>query len=482
MHKTWKHNAPLVAGLAGTAVLLLAWFALASPGNRSSVATDQGPLIVHEWGTFLSVQGSNGVTLGGMVDSEEVLPSFVEERGLASWQRSHIFCKMETPVTYFYTDRPRDVQVRVDMPQGILTHWFPNVCHYGPDLTAKGAAAVGGYLDWCSIHLIPENHPQLKTPNPTATFALKNGRVYSGLVESENATQVRLVTGPYSLLPISKEQIDERRIHQSSLPALKPVDPEQTWRFARQTDSALVRKTTYNAKRELEFQFEKFLFYRGLGTFLPPLEIHALQNGDHDLTLRLHNQGALPLRAVFAIQVQNQTIQWAPLEDLAAHGTQVVAAHAILPPPLPLDAGVPQAKRAVAGALVGMGLYAKEADAMVNTWEQSYFRSEGLRVLYGLPRQTVDQLIPIQINPAPEQLVRVMVGRLEVLTPLREQQIAKFVADLGAQDARTRDAASAGLARLGRLGEPALRRVVASTQDPEIQARARWLLDRLAAR
>src|SRR5205085_12568968 len=118
------------AVLASTGCCLLASLALASPGHPSATASARSDLIVHEWGTFLSVQGSDGVTLGGMVDSEEVLPSFVEGRGLASWQRSRIYSKMETPVTYFYTDRPRDVQVRIDMPKGILTHWYPNVCQY----------------------------------------------------------------------------------------------------------------------------------------------------------------------------------------------------------------------------------------------------------------------------------------------------------------------------------------------------------------
>src|SRR5260370_12202123 len=199
MRNTWKKKALLGGGFIGAAALLLAAVVLVSPGNGSPAATDQEQVIVHEWCTCLAVRGSDGVTLGGMVDSEEVLPAFVEERGLASWQRSHIFSKMETPVTYFYTDRPRDVQVRVDMPKGILTHWFPNVCQYGPDPSAKGAAAVGGYLDWCSIHLIPENHPQLREPNSNATFLLKNGHRYSGLIESEDANQVRLVTGAYSV-------------------------------------------------------------------------------------------------------------------------------------------------------------------------------------------------------------------------------------------------------------------------------------------
>jgi hypothetical protein len=36
--------------------------------------------IVHEWGTFTSVQGSNGKPLGGSHHGEERLPAFVHSR------------------------------------------------------------------------------------------------------------------------------------------------------------------------------------------------------------------------------------------------------------------------------------------------------------------------------------------------------------------------------------------------------------------
>ena len=60
---------------------------MASPGAAPSTP-DKSSFIVHEWGTFLSVQGSDGVTLGGMVDNDEVLPAFVESRSIANWNRS----------------------------------------------------------------------------------------------------------------------------------------------------------------------------------------------------------------------------------------------------------------------------------------------------------------------------------------------------------------------------------------------------------
>ena len=117
---------------------------------------------------------------------------------------------------------------------------------------------------------------------------------------------------------------------------------------------------------------------------------------------------------------------------------------------------------------------------MVNTWEASYFRTEGLRVLSVLPRSTVDEVIPIQIKPAPQELVRVMVGRIEVLTPEMEQNVEKHLTDLGSADEEVRAAAEADLARLGRFKEPVLRRIAALTKAPEVRSRANTLIAQVA--
>ena len=134
----------------------------ASPPEPASLAKS-GRLVVHEWGTFLSVQGSDGSTLGGMVDSDEPLPTFVERRSIQTWQRSSMFQKMETPVTYFYTDKPRDVEVRVDMPKGILTHWYPMVSWFGPDPAMKtDATKTQSFIYWRRVHLTPNAHLPLQ--------------------------------------------------------------------------------------------------------------------------------------------------------------------------------------------------------------------------------------------------------------------------------------------------------------------------------
>lgn len=389
-------------------------------------------LVVHEWGTFLSVQGSDGMTMGGMVASEETLPPFVESRTFPTWMRTQYISKMETPVTYFYTDKPMTVSVKVDMPKGILTHWYPMVRSFGPAVSDKPTdSGKGSYLNWPKVQLIPH----------TPTLTINAG------------TQV---------------------------PTLWRVKSDDTWRFARDTDSALVRVHSRNMQDWSEYDYEKFLFYRGLGTADTPLEVKtAGPNGQLQLTL--HNRSKHALQGLFAIWVDDETIRFAPLKDLAGEVSREEAISPLFGKPLPLGEGVPQVKQAVAEALIRAGLFPKEAWAMVNSWEKGYFRTDGIRVLYVLPRESVDALIPIEIKPAPEKLIRVMVGRTEVLTPALENQIEQWIIELGSTEFPVREAASIALARLGRLGEPALRRVAAITKDAEVRARADQLIRKAAA-
>lgn len=411
-------------------VCLLVTIAAAGSGPAQIDGPANKPLVVHEWGTFLAVQGSDGVTLGGMVDSDEVLPKFVETRGPESFRRAMMFIKMETPVTYFYTDQQRTVHVRVEMPKGLLTHWYPYVKSYGPNPSDLPATPEKSYLDWPNVHLQPA-------------------------VNSD-----RLMT---------------------------QVDKSSAWRFARETDSALVRIVAFSGKEgnkavERKDQYEKFLFYRGLGNFSLPLSIKTSQDSSGGINLNLTNQSGHPLEGLFAIQVENQTIRFGVVDNLPGQFSRSCALAATLGKALPLDEGVRAIKQAVARALSEAGLFEKEAQAMVNTWEKSYFRTDGIRLLYLLPRGDVDSAIPIKIQPAPSQLVRVMVGRVEVLTPERERQIELYIGALGARDFKARQRASEGLSKLGRIGEPALRRVAKTTSDPEVRARAVQLIQQFDGR
>ena len=411
----WISRSKRIATLVAVAVVC----------SAAALTGSSDKLIVHEWGTFLSVQGSDGVTQGGMVDSEENLPGFVQDRTLIGRNRAALFLKMETPVTYFYVDKPRKVHVHVGMTNGLLTHWFPTVAGFGPALGAK-QPGPDSYLDWGQVELIPDRVSQ------------------GGMPDSPAASLRQVVKG-------------------------------NTWKFARETDAAFVKVTK---GRDLE----KFLFYRGVGSFELPLQVFATGDSSTSTHLTICNRGKQPLRGIFAIHVDKQTIRCGALPDLISGASQSLNPSLDIGLAVELRAGVEEAKQHVAASLVAAGLYSKEARAMVNTWEASYFRAEGLRLLYILPRATVDEVIPIQIQPAPQQLVRVMIGRVEVLTPTTERRIEQAVADLAANDPLVRKTAQAQLDRLGRLREPVLRRLTSLTTVPEIRSRAETLIKAAANR
>lgn len=94
----------------------------------------------HEWGTFTSVQGADGVQPEWNPFAAPDLPPFVynvNKNALNPRARSYPLYlaktavrslqRMETPVIYFYSDRERTVDVTVQFPQGHVTEWFPQL-------------------------------------------------------------------------------------------------------------------------------------------------------------------------------------------------------------------------------------------------------------------------------------------------------------------------------------------------------------------
>ncbi len=83
-------------------------------------------LVAHEWGTFTSFSGSDGVPVGFTPNNDD-LPQFVYFQGNALSKsnrlRANGLVSMETPVIYFYTDKDTRVSVKVDFPKGWITEW-----------------------------------------------------------------------------------------------------------------------------------------------------------------------------------------------------------------------------------------------------------------------------------------------------------------------------------------------------------------------
>jgi hypothetical protein len=386
----------------------------------TGAAPSDGPpsdLVVHEWGTFLAMSGSDGVSLDGMYHEEHALPSFVHSRGRDQLHPQSILIKGETPVIYFYTDKPQSARVEVKFPQGLWTQWYPQAAYVGPGLAGS--------------------------PTP-GSAAPKNGRIIWNV----------------EILPTTGKKPE---------PPIPSTSADSLWNHAREVDSAFVRTPGMHGSKP-SGETERFLFYRGLGTAPLPLRMSAERGG----TLKMRS-GSLTVRHVFVLRVEGGKGVYSYRPTLSG-GQNAEAVIPSLASARPLDEFSAALGADLAARLVECGLMKKEALAMVNTWRSSYFGTDGVRTLFVLPQEWTDEFIPLTITPAPRKIVRVMVGRIELLTPDREQLAASAVRDLASPDPIRRLEGFNTLRSQGRYVEPIVRRVLAESRDEATKTLCRRLL------
>ncbi|CAN5520096.1 hypothetical protein BH10PLA1_BH10PLA1_07600 [soil metagenome] len=357
--------------------LILTVVLLASPMLRA----DESPLIVHEWGTFTSLQNSNGDAIGGINTDDEPVPGFVHtldsslvSRSTASTQpqgkgafpvlHPDITMRLETPVIYFYRPAgsagPLTADVSVTFHGGYLSQYYPNVTGPQPVVTQDIATGTFKPVETTTAHTI-------SWPN------------------------LQIGTG-----------------------GVGPATSDRVWTAPREVNAEYVTSE--------KGESEKFLFYRGVGHLVSPLKV--LQDGPN---LRLTGE------PVLQPPIYRMGLSAAWLVDIRADGMVAFQSVKTLNFPavpdgniydfIPLDdysaENLLKLRTAMRSALVADGLFADEADAMLNTWEASYFKSPGLRVFYIVPPAWTDKVLPLKVS-IPAKITRVMVGRIELVTP--EQQ------------------------------------------------------------
>ena len=164
---------------------------------------------------------------------------------------------------------------------------------------------------------------------------------------------------------------------------------------------------------------EKFLFYRGSEPSPPPVTVKAL-GGDK---VRVTNTAGGTVGGLALVTVRNGKVGFRPLDELAS-GAEM---DSIIPA---ADGQRAELAAYLVKALTAAGLYEKEAQAMVKTWDAAWLGEEGTRLLYLVPRAKTDELLSITIEPKPAELVRVLVGRHDFLTPEQEatadKQLQRF--------------------------------------------------------
>ncbi|HZS36961.1 MAG TPA: hypothetical protein VFF06_09045 [Polyangia bacterium] len=207
---------------------------------------------------------------------------------------------------------------------------------------------------------------------------------------------------------------------------------------ARETDAAPLR--VCGAKTE----YEKFLFYRGVGTFALPLE--AKLDGR---SVRLRGPGGRALGRVIVFERHGGKLAWRAV-DVPAGGVTVER---------PAGGTLAGLEQELGAVLLDHGLFVKEARAMLATWRDDWFE-DGLRVFYILPSESTSAALPLHIEPAPAELVRVMVGRAEIITPEAEQAVLDTLGELRGLSHYDYDAIARRLqARYGRFAEPIFKRL-----------------------
>ena len=209
---------------------------------------------------------------------------------------------------------------------------------------------------------------------------------------------------------------------------------------ARETDAAPVQVAAGADKKEQE----KFLFYRGVADFRMPLVVRA----PGEATFKVKNAGKDALPAFIVVSVRDGKVRFRAGGRLAGGAEATIVES-------PEESTAEQLAAVVTQLLIREGLFEKEARAMVKTWRADWFGEEGTRVLYVIPPSLTEEFLPLRVTPRPDALIRVLVGRHDVLTPEKEAAIDRNVEKFqGPSNAEAR-AADAALNKLGRYRAPA---------------------------
>lgn len=357
--------------------------AIAAAPLRAEQAKASDHLIVHEWGTFTALQDELGRTIRGINTDDEPLPDFVHnDNGMLlqnpsdlppvqfkGISRVHpdVIVRLETPVIYFYPPKDKP-DLRADVQVQFKGGWLTQ---YYPDAEAKNPNLRNAGDDVGSIR--PGTVSSLRWSN------LKIGGTTNG-----------------------------------------PRTDSRVWLAPREVQAASVQTPANES--------ERYLFYRGVAKINPPLRVSRLKD-DAD-RLELSVQGKKDLSAAWLVDVrQDGAIAVRSLGQVAAGDATTRVSAKFTDADYATD-NLKVVRKALKAALVHDGLFDDEADAMMNTWEVSYFRRPGMRVFFMVPRAWTDEVLPLRVTPegstAAPEMQRAMIGRIELVTPFQRERLKRI--------------------------------------------------------
>src|SRR5436190_12585145 len=350
-------------------LLSLTWLASLARAND---------LVVHEWGTFTSFQDETGLAFTGINAEDEPLPDFchkiqwsgaIENFPSKAARRGHpnITMRLETPVIYFHPPKemklPFSVDIDVNFKNGWLTQYYPD-------------AKVGA-----------------------SGLKVEQGKFKVAWLADD-------MTGSLSW-----------RNLQIGVNAQPPATDLHVWTSPRKVEGASVA----GANGETE----RFVFYRGVGRLDAPIRV-VREASQLSLYSQLSSQVAPQMRIekLWLVDFRENTCAYHRLDPITLSGLEQVNPYQkpTMPPLMTLNANfaasaygpVKKLREEMRSALIEDGLFADEAEALLTTWELSYFKSGGMRLFYLVPRAWTDHYLPLKLS-VPANISRTMVGRLEII-------------------------------------------------------------------
>jgi hypothetical protein len=346
-------------------------------------------LVIHEWGTITTIHAADGTPAGGLnsIDEADVLPNFVHryepettrfepERFLGKHPgipgRPDVTMRLETPVIYFHPPpnkaytAPIDIKVR--FRGGVINEFYPD-------------AHAGVQLDRERI----------------------SDKMHEGVISTEWNGDVlnNYVVGSLSWKGL--------RLHDT---VVAPLTRSEIWLAPREVNSVSVFSPDAG-------EGEQYLFYRGVA-HLDALLSTKTTRGSVELatpanlawlasTVTVPNIWLADVRADGVIAFRSQPAVTLKKESAGKELARVKR----FSDGEYTATGAAQLRASLKKALIAQGLFADEAEAMLNTWKASYFQKPGLRVFYIVPREWTDYFLPLEFS-VPARVARVIVGRIDL--------------------------------------------------------------------
>jgi hypothetical protein len=321
-------------------------------------------LEVHEWGTFTVLSGANGAPVSWYQPGQDLaaLPDFVGKA--VNFKSGIARVRMETPVIYFYADKPQHVSVSATFKEGAISETFPFI--------ATPISLAGIPATWSGT---------LHAPDDVEALAL--------------------------------------------IPEENNPDPHEPYTAARNVPDAWIfksdlEKDPFKQNQALAPQAEKFIFYRGAGNSTLPL--HVMLDTDHTITVNNYTQE--PTEGI-ALSVSDGMAAWKVIP--AKNDSSTASTLKLDSTPRPVSEVEEELATHWVSALTEKGLTPDEASAMVATWRATWFREPGTRVLSIVPRAHVDAILPLEITPKPEKIERVFVSRHEIISDEKTRKLAAIL-------------------------------------------------------